>query len=84
MTRLLILTFIVSFSASSLAITADGLMKEYVKILKHCRDVGFYICEKDKFISEGLRGPFYKPIQMQHVKIMEEKYEKFVNREVSR
>lgn len=76
--KLIILVSFLLASAPALSITTQELIKEYIFLFNHCRKVGFYVCEDTSFMKEGARGDFYKPIQMQHVKLMEDRYENFI------
>jgi len=78
MTRFILLLLCITYSIPSFSLTANDLVREYALALKHCVSVGFYNCENDRFISDGGRGVFYKPIQIQHVRLMEQRYETFV------
>ena len=77
-----IIILVLSFTASTPAfsITTEELLKEYVSLFNNCIKVGFYVCEEKSFLNESTRGDFYKPIQMQHVRLMEERYENFIKK----
>jgi len=71
---------LITYPLISFSLTTDDIVTEYVSLFKRCAKVGFYVCESKSFLKGSAKGVFYKPIQMQHVKLMEERYDNFIKK----
>ena len=76
MRKIIILFFLLTISTPTNASTAPELAREWVTILNYCKNVGFYKCQ-DRF-EGSTRGLFHKPIELQKLRITEDKFDKFV------
>ncbi|MGH1440053.1 MAG: hypothetical protein ACRBBR_08095 [Cellvibrionaceae bacterium] len=77
--RFLIFISFLIISNHVTAVTADGLVREFYKVLKICNDIGFYKCQDEHF-QGSTRGIFHLPIEKQKLKITENEYKDFIER----
>jgi len=77
--RIIITFSLLLLTNQAVAVTAEGLFREFDKILKSCKNIGFYKCQGRYFQGDN-RGLFHLPIEKQKLKLTEEKYREFIEK----